>query len=338
VVEIRDNPAVPEQTLFGVSDVVMLTDRRVVAANSQFSQLLVFDSAGTYLEAWGRSGEGPGEFTNLGGLWRFSIFDPSGAFARTETVMGRLTTHAFELEGVAGDCSSILLAVRHTRPPSGPEERRTYRYPTEVFWARLDGSGQVQVDSFPGNEVLTVDVEGTLMGAQFPFAVQPVWGTDGERVIYGPADRHEVQVFDAAGRLERVVRWQASPQPISEEDWARYERWRLAGLEEDPLGAQVPTRADHPSELLPTYSDLLVDDGGNLWVQAYIDRFLLDVEEPPPQQWTVFDAEGRWLGDLTMPSGFALNAVQRGFAIGVARDALDMETIRSLRIRTTPEG
>ena len=348
--EITSDPEVPEGTLFGVSNVVMLGDGRVVVANGGSSQLLVFDSAGVFQDAWGREGEGPGEFDGLRGVWscadslvareaaRVSVLDSGGMFVRTETIVGRLTpTGAFELEGVSRDCSSVLLAVRNARSPEGFEERRVFRYPTEVYWAALDGGSRTAVDSFPGNELLTVDVEGSLVGMRFPFGVQPVWGTDGERVLYGPADRNEVRVFGSGGRLERIVRWSAPQEPISEEDWAQYERWRSASIEEDPAGPLIPTRGEHPSTLRPAYSDLMLDDEGNVWVlSSYVDPFVADPEHAPPQRWTVLDPEGRWLGELTMPARFALKSVEGGLAMGVARDTLDVESIQLLRIRKGP--
>lgn len=61
-VEIKGDPDVSEQTLFGVSNAVILSDGRVVIANGGNSQLLAFDSTGSFLAAWGGPGEGPGEF------------------------------------------------------------------------------------------------------------------------------------------------------------------------------------------------------------------------------------------------------------------------------------
>ena len=344
-VEIAGNPDVLDQTLFGVLDLQLLSDSRVVVLNGGSSQLLVFDSTGAFLDTWGRAGQGPGEFDGPSRLdrcvgdtlvvtdrVRMSVLDSDGAFARSVRLSGVTASRAFDIEGVAHACSSALVAVRHARPPSGPSER-TFRYPTEVYWARFDGGSRISVDSFPGNEVMTVALGGNLLGARFPFSVHPVWTSDGERVFYGPADRHEVHIFGAAGQLERIVRWSASLEPISEHEWTRYDEWREAEIEEDPAGSLMPTRADHPSELRPTYSDLLIDDEGNLWLQRYDDPFLAHYTEPEPQRWSVFDQEGRWLGELTMPPRFSLSSVARGFAIGVARDQLDLETIRFLRLR-----
>jgi hypothetical protein len=264
---------------------------------------------------------------------RLNVFDPAGAFVRTETVVGRLAPGgAFDLEGITPDCGSILLAMRHVRPPNAGE--RVFRSPTELYWAPFDGRPFVPVDSFPGNEVMTVDLEGTLLGARFPFAVEPVWATDGIRTFYGPADRHEVRVFDAAGTLERVVRWNAPLEPISEEDWTQYEEWRLAVLEEDPAGSLAPARADHPSpDLRPAYSNLLVDDEGNAWVQEYVSSILASDVATAAQRWLVLDRQGAWLGTIPMPPRFTLMAVQRGYVIGVAKDELDVPTVQVIRIR-----
>ena len=344
-VEIAGNPDVADQTLFDVSDLELLSDGRVVILNRGSSQLLVFDSTGAFLDTWGGAGQGPGEFDGPSRLdrctgdtlvvtdrVRMSVLDSDGEFARSVRLSGVTASRAFDIEGVARACSSALVAVRHARPPSGPGER-TFRYPTEVYWAPLDGGSRTSVDSFPGNELMTVSLGGNLVGARFPFAVHPVWTSDGERVFYGPADRHEVHIFGVDGQLERIVRWNASVEPISEHEWTRYDEWRETEIEEDPAGSLNPTRADHPSEFLPTYSDLLVDDEGNLWLQRYDDPFLAHYTEPEPQRWSVFDQESRWLGELTMPPRFSLSSVARGFAIGVARDQLDVETIRFLRLR-----
>jgi hypothetical protein len=342
--ELSSDPNQPERILLGISDVDILPDGRIVVANSGSAELFVFDSTGAFLDAWGGRGEGPGEFVGLGSVMpcggdtlvvgnraQLAIFGSSGAYVRTEAVAGRLAPNAsFTLEGVAPDCSSVLLAVRQTRAPSAGE--RFFRYPTEVYWAPFDGPA-IPVGSFPGNELMTVDLEGTLIGARLPFGVQPVWATDGVRVFYGPADRHEVHVFEAAGGLGRIVRWNAPSEPISEQEWARYQEARQAEIDEDPAGSLMPPRADHPSELRPAYSDLLVDDDGNLWVRAFTESSLEGVGEAVPERWTVFDPEGSWLGELTMPPRFALRSVQRGFAMGVALDELDVPTVQLLRIR-----
>lgn len=84
--------------LFGATSSVVLSDGRVVVANTGTGELRFFDSTGVFLYKSGRRGGGPGEFTNLtrvhpvgpdslaayfasGG--RIAVLGPRGQFGRT---------------------------------------------------------------------------------------------------------------------------------------------------------------------------------------------------------------------------------------------------------------
>ncbi len=88
------------QMLYRVQDAVMLSDGRVVVAETSSSELKVFDSTGTRVGTWGGRGEGPGEFPEYmlqriepwpgdsivawyAPGWRVSAFDSEGNFDRT---------------------------------------------------------------------------------------------------------------------------------------------------------------------------------------------------------------------------------------------------------------
>jgi hypothetical protein len=83
--------------LHGASDAVVTSDGRIIIANSGSSELRVFDSTGSYVQAIGRQGGGPGEFRGTitlfphaadslivhdSGNGRFSVLAPDGTFAR----------------------------------------------------------------------------------------------------------------------------------------------------------------------------------------------------------------------------------------------------------------
>jgi hypothetical protein len=48
--------------------------------------------------------------------------------------------------------------------------------------------------------------------------------------------------------------------------------------------------------------------------------------------WTVFDPEGRYLGDLTVPAGFNVFEIGPDVIIGRWTDDLDVEYVRLYRI------
>ena len=73
--QVSHEPAISIGTVEGgedfqlhqVGDALKLPDGRIVVANAGSHQLLVFDEAGNYLEAWGQRGEGPGDFSTVQG-------------------------------------------------------------------------------------------------------------------------------------------------------------------------------------------------------------------------------------------------------------------------------
>jgi len=49
--------------------------------------------------------------------------------------------------------------------------------------------------------------------------------------------------------------------------------------------------------------------------------------------WTVFDREGRMLATVTVPGGFHLYDVRDDVIVGRMRDELDVEQVRTYRVR-----
>ncbi|NIY09436.1 MAG: hypothetical protein GWN02_14640 [Gemmatimonadetes bacterium] len=53
--------------------------------------------------------------------------------------------------------------------------------------------------------------------------------------------------------------------------------------------------------------------------------------------WTVFDPDGRWLGDVVVPTELRVTDVGEDYVLGVWRDADGVQTIRSFElVKPTP--
>jgi hypothetical protein len=77
---------------------------------------------------------------------------------------------------------------------------------------------------------------------------------------------------------------------------------------------------------MPFYEAALLDDEGNLWVDEF---------QPPPSAlptWTVFDADGRMLGAVSMPDRFRPMQIGADFVLGVWSDDLDVQHVRMYRL------
>ena len=73
---------------------------------------------------------------------------------------------------------------------------------------------------------------------------------------------------------------------------------------------------------MPAYDGVIVDRGGNLWVEAY--------RRPGDSvpRWTVFDAQGVMLGAVAVPDLFEIMDVGDDYVLGKWVDELDIEHVQ----------
>lgn len=124
-----------EYALYRVGAVTRLPDGRIAAANRGTSQVRLYDRAGTHVMDIGGSGDGPGEFRTLSGVWaygsdsilvsdgptgRFTVFSDDGNALRTIPITpGDGARQAYGV-GPAGDGTLLVAAVADA--PGGRRE------------------------------------------------------------------------------------------------------------------------------------------------------------------------------------------------------------------------
>ncbi|HEX9729111.1 MAG TPA: 6-bladed beta-propeller [Gemmatimonadales bacterium] len=171
IVEIGVIEGNPDLELFEATSSIRLSDGRIVVANTGTSELRFFDRSGRFERAAGGRGGGPGEFRFLRRIarlpgdsilaldWiRASVFDPAGAFVRTQPIdqlsdIERLDlwVHgAFWVTASSERYSSLVItrALDRLPPPTGEPPYRVV-VPT--------GSGDVWIRE------QAVDADGTRM-------------------------------------------------------------------------------------------------------------------------------------------------------------------------------
>ncbi|MFW6198738.1 MAG: 6-bladed beta-propeller [Acidobacteriota bacterium] len=116
-----------------VASVALAPDGRILVADQQADEIRVFEADGSFLEAWGRSGEGPGEFGSLyslgwvgdtlavldPGVGRIGLFDPEGRLVGSASAPDR----AEEVAPFIGEERMALV----TRDELGVERVEVYR-------------------------------------------------------------------------------------------------------------------------------------------------------------------------------------------------------------------
>jgi hypothetical protein len=324
---------------FGVlRDAKRLSNGSVVVSDDQWLEIRIFDSLGVHFKTVGRDGDGPGEFRrlyNLGryrgdSIWaydygslRISILTADGEFVRS--VPNRITgnywmTHAFR------DGRFFLYS------PGGPMQPRqgrgTYWDSTFVVALAPDGEGADTLASVRNRES-AIDENGMPQPIQYGgWSVHETWG-DG--FLWGTSDRYEIRVFDPSGKLFRIIRRSVSPEPISEER-KRADQSAYVELVRSENGDEAARRAEESmqdvewAETVPFFAKAIVDPADYLWVQEYGTPWMVET------RWSVFDPQGRWLGDVLMPDALEITDISLDHVVGIGRDDVGAQYVQVHRL------
>lgn len=352
-VEIGADVNDPTQYLYSAYDVERLEDGRLVVENRGTSQLLVFDSVGSFVEAVGRNGEGPGEFGMMRGLYRctadtlvadgvnrVSLFDAQLSFVRTAHTRRYPGDSNPGIKGVAPDCSAVLVEDAH-RPSGSP--RGVYAVSHFLYWEVTESGERDTVAVFPGTEAVDISYSGQTLPQAVLWGKETVWAASGDTVYLGMSDTPEIRVVDRRGTVRRLIRWAAEPAPVTAADRARFAERRRERLRERPREVTIFPPLDRfpVPDRKPLYSKIVVDDEGNLWLRGYPEsavgwpHVFYPEASDPPEEWEVFDPAGRWLGTVEIPAALEVLEIQDGYVIGHWLDELEVERIRLHRIDKT---
>lgn len=323
----EDESAAAEYLFSGVAGASRLPDGRVVVADRTTAEIRLYDATGVFLRAVGGVGEGPGEFNWIFALRRcgpdrlhvvdndasVSILDTSGSFLR-RIDLSRTTGLRVDYSYTCDSAGRFLVREQE------PIVRREGSYRISADFHVLDAEGNVlaELGTFPDLE-LVADATG---GGPHPLGKQTAFALGGGRAWIGTADAWEVEVFSLTGELMMRIRREVD-LGLDPEEAARTLDELLARSPPEQRDRSARRWEDAPLPASwPAYERLLLDDAGNLWVEAF--------RRSPgaPRTWSVIGADGAWLGDVELPPTFELLEAGADHVLGRFRDELQQESVR----------
>ena len=331
----------PNYEFFQVAGARKLSDGRIMVANSGSNELKLFDFDGTYLGAWGGSGEGPGEFgaSSPDGLhlWpgdsvmgsgsfqgRVSLFDSEGTHGRTFNLADGFQ----RLVAVVPDGSTTKMVATNLfvfGPPT--EDGRMSLQRQNMTYAKLNADGSL-LDTLvvhPGSDLFVLwDAErASLRVRRHPFSrsiSETVWGS---LIVISPNDRYEILAYRADGSLARIVRREHQRRRPTKAEFHDYFAHHYATQSDEEREESLAALEDMALlESLPAFDQVVADNVGYLWVSEYV----LPSEEDSGI-WTVFDAEGRVRGLVEVPDNTVLE-IGADYILGTTRDEFGVEYVQ----------
>jgi hypothetical protein len=336
-ITIGGDEAPRNATFHRVRHAARLPDGRLLVGDGATLRVRLYDPSGRHLrDIGGRAADEispiagadaalpAGEFLGLGGfivhgdtllvlggpatIYRYSL--QGEGLGRSpvpvEDRFGDGGTSAFELLLSDGSLLAFIESP-HAPRPDGP-----FRPRFGVVRLAAGSLAEDTVGWFGGPE----HVRSGAVDRWVAFAANTEIAAGRDRIFVGDSRTGIINVYGYDGRMLRIIRraW-----PEVSVDAADAERYRVAFRERvstsggtgavtgyERVLAELPV-----ARALPTFRTILADATGHLWAEAY--------PWPPGQApaWSIFDRDGRWLGDVTLPPGLRPLEIGRDYLLGV---------------------
>jgi len=183
---------------------------------------------------------------------------------------------------------------------------------------------------FTGTESYVETDGSSLSVMDFRFAREAVLTTADDGFYFSSTDESDIGFYSLDGDLQRLARLARPHRPLTAAAVERVKEERLEGMEGMREGLRQTTQAMLDNlpfpESMPSFSEILVDVEGNLWVKDY------QAWRTDPPRWFVFDPTGRLLGELSMPVGFQVHQVGSDYVLGHRTDDLGVEYVELHRL------
>lgn len=321
-----DGPA--SQQLFRVRYPRRRSDGSIILLNAGNSEARIYDTNGDFIRLIGRAGSGPGEFRSPIRLWlgvddtvfiadldRLSVFDSAGSFIRS---------HAFGLafpEARLNDGSYFRTAYA-----PGVDGAQLGQSRPDYVLVRMASDGTIAdtITRIAGAEFYRRSPDGQqIFNYRAPLGAERLLVPHNDRIYTGDGKTWEVHVLASSGELERILRRSGDARPVSAEAIRAFEAQMLESMrtDEQRVALQQLFREWTYPEMQPVYDRLLVDGADNVWLRNF------QLPAVDSSQWTLFDAAGIWLGEVTLPSALAVEEIGDDYVLGVRTDELGVESV-----------
>jgi len=325
----------PEYQFGEIIGITVDSHGRIFVLDWQAQHIKVFSPEGVYEQSIGGRGGGPGElldavFIAMGmadtllvaevrGNRRVNRYAPDGSSLGSYRIP---FAERFALLIRSSPSGEVAAWVRPFAMPGQPEPEKIDR----ILVLSPAGTVTDTLLTFPSGETFS---QGGPSFSVMLFAPEPAWDiTEDSKLLFGVNDRYRIGLY-AFGKLERVIEKPFERKSIPDGD-----------------------RQFHLGRLTPRGRDIIAGPNGTIWVQyfrpvselsdteretlgmmAQVDRIIItqrDFHGAP--DWDVFDAEGRYLGVLTMPPRFVPRLIRGDKIYGIQRDEFNVEYVVRLRI------
>ncbi len=336
VATLLEDPGNEESMLFRPSRILTDEDGWYYVEDWGNSRIAVFDPEGHFNHAFGRKGQGPGEFEyprivsiEDGTVTVYDLTQSRTTRFSTGGELLSVDSHIFEAR-------SHVSEIYHT--PDG--KRILLGEPPVMFSSsslnRAYGTSvRATVVSSAGDTIAVLDTPEVILGTQFMLeeyrlvAMAGVYFTGRPTLVYAPGRgllvstgaEPEMRWYDLEGNLTRVITIEREREEVTAEEREaiiQASREQIESAADDARRAmyrrmhelmEIPDTKDH-------WTGVLVDDSGFIWLRCMTDYTIEATERTATHM--VLSPEGEYLGSTDWP--LRSGTLSRGHFLGFITD------------------
>jgi hypothetical protein len=324
----------------------LLDDGSIGVADAGNHNVRVFAASGDSAATLGREGDGPGEFRQIGAVWRLAgdslavwdfqvsrltVFSRDGSVGRVIVPQPAPSGSYHPMWGLFGDGSFILgPGMDIAGLLTGGTHVRRDTVPLLRYGA--DGRLADTIGVYPGDEKHVLVSGAGFNVRTLPYGRRLRIALGGERLYLTTGDKSEVVALTPAGARVMVSRERRPPAPVTDTDRSAHRQRQLRDLSPDKAEVERK-RLDQlpfPGTMAP-YAQLLLDRSGFLWMR----RTATDAPDQA-QEWVVLAPDGRTVASVTTPAGLEVLDIGADALVGVAGDEMDVEQVQRYALSREP--
>jgi hypothetical protein len=304
---------------------VFLSDRDQVTIH-------VFHSNGSYQQAIGRQGQGPGEFQNISRSTfmelhsgRLYVTDGDGRYLHRAHVFSADNfsfSHTIDLR--AGNKERFDKELKYYYPRGmHPLKDGNFLIPytfiqTRNFYRRDSNFVKYYIQSERGKIkngpileqidriFLYHEAEGNYLANSFPFLGKPLFVISDDGYIYAAWNENfQIDVYRPDGKKLHSIQHPYQNRPLTRSDLAE----RIQECDtffEDGICEQMIRNAEQLPETWPALDNMLIDDENRLWISTIVEDF--DIYE-----WWVLEESGELITRFEWPRDEPIEVVKNGY-------------------------